>query len=341
MNILPKKRWHVRTRENIARVRRDEAQAAEEEKERQRRALLAEQEARTSALREKARSGLKGDFVEEPVEKVEKSDRPEHVNLFQDIEEGKIVTNKTNAEYEREEKEQKEKYEKQIGYLTYLGQDTVEATGKVSWYNKIPERFANSAESAEVGLKGKSSADPLNALKKYLPHSELTCGRGAKLSTLASPVMAPDRLNFGKGKDGKIGKHRRHKERKRRSFKQNKKCKRRRNRSSDSDASPGRRPSKRRRKSGGEEERTASCSEDDGDDAPERRGVDMARLRAERLRREKEEQLRTQELLARLRGDPPPAAAPPATADPVPAVTRKYNSQFNPELARQNFNHPA
>lgn len=54
LNILPKKNWHVRTWKNIQRVKKDQKQAAAEEKAKTERAELAEQEARTSYLKQKA-----------------------------------------------------------------------------------------------------------------------------------------------------------------------------------------------------------------------------------------------------------------------------------------------
>ncbi|GIY99723.1 leukocyte receptor cluster member 1 [Caerostris extrusa] len=162
MNILPKKGgWHVRTKQNIERVRRDEAKAAEEEKELKRRIQLAEQEARTELLRKKA----KGESV-----KNDSLNAKEHLNFFKDIEDSGGFWWK-NKEHEEEEKDIKEKFEKNIGLLTYLGQSSLETKGEVPWYLKgnLKEISTTSEETNEVAsAKHKSKIDPLNDMEKYL-----------------------------------------------------------------------------------------------------------------------------------------------------------------------------
>lgn len=74
-------------------------------------------------------------------------------------------------------------------------------------------------------------------------------------------------------------------------------------------------------------------SSDSEDSVPEKKSkVDLEKLRAERLKREKEERKRAEALLAKLRGD----AVEEVKAEPV-EIVQKYNSQFNPHLAKQNF----
>uniref|UniRef100_A0A1B6GTE6 CBF1-interacting co-repressor CIR N-terminal domain-containing protein n=1 Tax=Cuerna arida TaxID=1464854 RepID=A0A1B6GTE6_9HEMI len=320
MNILPKKRWHVRTKENIARVRKDEAKAAEEEKEREQRAKLAEQEARTEALRVKARAVYDGRQDNREDDTItSNSSKDEHVNFFKELEEGLVAFTGTNKDYELEKKEEKEKYEKQIGYLTYLGQDTVEVTGKISWYNKMPSRLLLNEErkeevkEKEVNIKSKQLVDPLNSIRRYLGMNSIS-----KSSEMKNPLPAQTKSETNE-------------------FKKNK---RKRKESSDSESS---KRDKRKRKKSKKHKHSRlrekpflkntrrSTSESSTSNKPEVK-ADLDELRAKRLQREKAEKLRAKQVLAKLRGETLPEEKPV-----VPTVQQKYSSQFNPHLAKQNF----
>ncbi|XP_072281930.1 leukocyte receptor cluster member 1 [Pyxicephalus adspersus] len=167
MNILPKKSWHVRNKNNVARVRRDEAEAAEEEHKRRKRAELAEQEARTEFLRKKARLSLPDTSNSDSVALFEVGRESSHINFFQDVEDGK-GTNQGNKEYEEDKKKEKERQEKALGILTYLGQSASEAQTSRPWYQEAPTHYKKEVANTPKDEKLKEKLDPLHKMEKYL-----------------------------------------------------------------------------------------------------------------------------------------------------------------------------
>lgn len=327
MNILPKKKWHVRTKENIERVRRDEAKAAEEEQERERRQRLAEQEARTSLLRSRARTkhGRDSSPVEESSTEAKISSKQMgfegggedidsitgssgHVNFFQNLENGENLE-KGNDEHAAEKKKEQEEYEKKVGYLTYLGQDTEELTGEKVWWRKLPDRHepslnSDSAGKVDVGNKQKNFLDPIRDVKKYLgcEHESLSLKKYVKSETSSqkrkrSPSPSPS--------------------------KQRKKRKKEKNKLKKVKKSSSKKSKKRKRK-------YSSSSDSSDSEKNKKQKSNLAKLRKERLDRERKEREKANRVL---HGEP---AVKKSDPENVPTLKQTYSSQFNPEIARQN-----
>lgn len=240
------------------------------------------------------------------------SEKFEHINFFKDLEEGVESYSSVNKEHEQENKEEREKYEKQIGYLTYLGQNTVEATGQVSWYNKIPERSSgsNCEPPVEASVKSKQLIDPLNDIRRALNITKDALKRDRKQSSSVNSESPSGNSSTSKNEDIKRCKQR--------SLKKNKKHRKKR---------------KMRRKDSDTDDSISSSddSESEYSETDDRQcKVNIDELRAERLQREEKEKLRAAQVLAKLHGEMVP--------EPKPIIQQKYNSQFNPHLAKQNFN---
>ncbi|KAJ0178249.1 hypothetical protein K1T71_006072 [Dendrolimus kikuchii] len=288
MNILPKKRWHVRTKENIARVRRDEAQAADKDRQEKLRIEKADREARLNVLKQKSKDRLLHSNISKPEDQ-----RDEHINLFEDLDNAIETTNK---EHDQDIKNKQEEYEKKIGYLTYLGQDTNEAIGKKNWYEVLPStRLAQDNDikdtydklvlkdadgkpkkkqvdekDGEIAWNAKQHLDPINSFKKY-------CYNIEKNHTKVSSVKS------------KINEY-------------NPKIKEKHN--------------KKHKESKGE------------------KIVKLQKLREARLKRERQEKYKTDLFLGNLKD---PCTSTSSLEKSVNKIKPKYNSQFNPELARQNY----
>lgn len=352
MNILPKKKWHVRTSENIARVRRDEAKAAEEEKELERRSKLAEQESRTSLMRERARKRRVESGVS-PINEVEEEDvggdlptatvddssvigRGGHVNFFQQLEDGEGVVT-TNKEHEEEKKKEQEDYEKKVGYLTYLGQDTEELTGEQVWWKKTPKDRLAMTESdkvkSAVSQKHKEFLDPLSDLRKYLKCDgvRLTMKKHEKnLEKEETKALNFEPVRKKRSRSSSSSRSRSREKRKKQkrdcSHSDSPKHKKHSHRSTERH----KKKSKKEKKSKLKRRRESSSSESDAEKKS------LAKKNLEKMRRERLERERTErEKANRLVFGEPVVEKKDGQPD-AKVAGQRYSSQFNPEFARQN-----
>ncbi|CAJ0581746.1 unnamed protein product, partial [Mesorhabditis spiculigera] len=288
MNILHHKSWHVRTKENIRKVRKDEAEAAEKERRELERQINVVSERRLKVLREQADKRLETDFDIRPDANPDAEEEPGtsggHINFFADLERNERKNlGGDNEEYKQEKAKEKDEWEQKMGILVKLGQDTNELTKKKEWYEVLPKR------PKELSKPERLVFPP--APKKDAKDDDDEEGRKSK-------------------KDKKQKKEKKRKKDKKE--KHNKKRKRSRSSSSDSSANE-----RKKRKSKQEIEEDVAAA----------KKARIAELREERLRREREERGRSWRVL-----HPELAKADDERKE---REKPKYNSGFNPHLARR------
>ncbi|XP_065577579.1 leukocyte receptor cluster member 1 homolog [Artemia franciscana] len=265
---------------------------------------MKEQEARISVLRQKAKDklGQKERFIG-PTLPPQLESRQEHINLFSDLEGGRRKDIVENEEHKLLKKKEQEEYEKKIGYLTYLGQSELGESGYQPVY-KMPS-LLKQAKTLPQSKSEKQKKDE----RLFDPMRFITNSLGISMKD------KPKKIDSSMVKiESKVKKDKKEKKKKR------KDKKRKRSSSSESEESKHKRKRKKRER---------SDSSDDEEEYEKRRKI--AILREERLRREAVERERQEKALRTIKGIPDKLEK-----GIEPQIKRKYNSQFNPEIARQN-----
>lgn len=274
-------------------------------------------------MRQKSRQRLAvGGFI--PLKSDKKLDEldilpADHINFFQEVEEGTAEYKKTNKEHEKEKKEEQEKYEKQIGYLTYLGQDTNEALGKKNWYDVAPNR--SSFEKEEVNMKAKIKEDPLTIIKKY--------------TSIEKTSQSLDKTNiFPIIHSNSVDKHESH-SRKRKLSSESSLSEKYKEKTSHKRRKKHKKHKSTKRHSRHCSDLSESDNESDIQQIEKKKKLEV--LRMQRLKREQEERKKTDVLLAKVFGEDDKNKTDTTPPKVQRHVKQRYNSQFNPEIAKQNF----
>eukprot|EP00116_Pleurobrachia_bachei_P002917 sb/3463179/ len=154
MNILPKKKWHVRTKENVARVLKDEEEARIADEAEKQRVLKAESEARLSLLRTQSAARYENTVYTQPAE---------HINLFS------TTANKTgNEEKAADDKNAQKEWEIKMGALKPLGFGSAETAEEKPWYQRAPGEQPPSTAKRKRGYISNSIdlLDPISDMKR-------------------------------------------------------------------------------------------------------------------------------------------------------------------------------
>lgn len=226
--------------------------------------------------------------------------------------------------------------------MTYLGQDTNEATGKRNWYDVAPNRDTNEA----VDVVKKDRYDPLVLIEKLMGKKEAKKVEEKEKPSFMDRFVKEKYLGLtsleSKSSDAEVKESSRKRKRSSSSeskskYVEAKQSSRKRKRSSSSDDSlheKRKRSHKHKHKS---KKRKYEARHKDREIQKSCDQKKLAKLRAERLKREQEEKLKADLLLEKINGKPAFPVPKKIVDLEIPIVKQKYNSQFNPILAKQNY----
>lgn len=229
-----------------------------------------------------------------------------------------------NKEHELDKKQEREAWEKKLGVLKYLGEGSAEASSEKPWYEKMPDRLVAKNKQAEA------SSSIVNKIEPQEKPNEIKTSIASAQKTKSSRQR----------KDKKHKRHHRKRKRSRSSSSSSEWTSNAEEDTTERKSKSHKRQKKRSHKRKSKRRRLSSSDSSENDnevqiikvEEKKSNGTDIEKLRAERLRREQMERTRTEQLLKKVQN----GGIMPEEKPKEPVFVAKYNSQFNPELCRQN-----